>query len=194
LGFDPINISATAVIYAELADFTADTICAGVEDMDTLERLAADCLSDAIRGIRQYLNDILQNIEDGIDLIASLLNLPEYSLMKLFSRLYKLLADIAALVTSTDGKIQCVSLADTEGGFTSRVQSYQDRVNSVLDDLYLDNSGNFDSDKLLQDADPNLKTNLQSFETRSKALKTDIEKNISNAISGISNVNPFRKF
>lgn len=195
LGFDPNNVSSPAAISSALSDFTADAICAGYDDMNGLEKLAAQCLSDAVRGLRQYLDDLLQNLEDGIDLIASLLNLPEYSLMKLFQRLYKLLADIAALVGSTDSKLTCITANDTEGEFTSRVQAYETRINTVLDDLYLDDDGNFDSDKLLADADPNLKTNLKSFESRSNTLKSEIEGNINRKITVLNtNVNPITYF
>lgn len=192
LGFT--NISPTSVIDSALADFTADSICAGYDDMSGLEKLKAECLSDALNGIRGYLDDILQNLEDGMDLISSLLSLPEFNLMKVFQKLNRLMSLFGGLALSSDRKLTCIANNNPNPIQQSELQAMQDRVDAIVDEMPIGDDGKFSSDKLLQGCDPDLKVNMKSFETRSNALKGEIEANVTRKLSGLGNLNPKRYF
>ena len=192
LGFT--NVSPSNVVDSALSDFTANSICAGYDDMSGLEKLEAQCLSDALNGLRSYLDDLLQNLEDGMDLISSLLSLPEFNLMKIFQTLSRLMSRFGGLFSSLDVKITCIANNNPSSHVQSELQSIQDRSDAIFDEFPIDENGQFSSDKLLEGCDPDLKVNMKSFETRSNTLKKEIEANIAKKLNDIGNLNPKRYF
>ena len=82
-GFIEGDISPSETVDNAMTAFTKEAICASKTDLEPINQFIEDCLNDALRGVRQYLNEILGNVEDGIDLIEEILALPEKNLMQL---------------------------------------------------------------------------------------------------------------
>ena len=114
--FDPNNLSSTSAVNAAMTAFTKEAICASKTDLAPIDDFTEDCLNDILALVRKYLNDLLGNVEDGIDLIQDILNLPENALMKLLQKLWRLCNDIYNLIAGLDRKLQCVVVNDISGG------------------------------------------------------------------------------
>ena len=192
--FDPNDVSQASVVDAALREFTKEAICASKTDLEPIDQFIEDCLNDILRAVRQYVNDMLGNIEDGIDLIQDILDLPENALMKLLQKIWKLCNDIKNLIGGIDGKLQCVTIADTEGKYTDQVEALETRVDTVTDDLYLDDDGSFNHEKLMTGFDTYLQQNLTSYKNRSDDLQVEVEEDIETTVNIPSTVNPKRKF
>jgi hypothetical protein len=188
--FNPSNISLVSVVDNALNQFTADAICAGATDIAPINQLEESCLNLALSKVKKYLNNILGNIEDGIDLITDIVNLPEYLMMKLLQKLWKLCQNIEGLISSIDKKIQCVSLSDQAANYQSQIDDLMDRITTVTNDLYLTNEGQFDPDTLMTGFNSELQNNINSFKTRSDNLQTEIKANVSNTTDLTALVNP----
>jgi hypothetical protein len=187
--FNPSNVSPTNILDNALNQFTADAICAGSTDIGPLNELESSCLNLARTGITKYVNNILQNVEDGIDLITDIVNLPEYLLMKSLQKIWKLCQNIEGLIASIDKKVECISLSSQASNYESQINDLNDRINSVIGDLYLNDKGQFDPDTLMTGFNSDLKNNINSFKTRSDNIQSDIKTNISN-VNVSSLVNP----
>lgn len=194
LGFNPANISPTATVNSAMNDFTADAICAGSSDLDPINQFTGDCLNEALAGVRRYTQDILGNIEDGIDLISSILALPENTLMKQIQKLKNLTSNISALINSIDLKIECITSLDESGVYTSQIQDLQDRVTAVTDALYLDADGSFNADLLMDGFEADLKTNVVIYQNRATALQGEIEEGIETTLKIPATINPRSRF
>lgn len=181
-------------VNSALSKFTADAICATSTDLEPINQLTSDCLNEASSAVRKYLNNIAGNIEDGIDLISDIVSLPEYTLMKLFQKIFGLTGNIKGLIGGIDSKIQCVSLSGSSSEYQSQIDDSTDRINSVLNDLKLSSDGSFDSDILLDGLDEDLKTNIKAYEERANSLETEIKTNISSTVDLAATVNPKRYF
>lgn len=192
--FDPNNISNSSVVNSALDEFTAEAICAGSTSLAPINDLVADCLNEASRGVSQYLNDILKNIEEGIDFIQDILDLPESSLFKLLQKIWNLTNNIYDLVNGIDYKLQCVSISENASEYEDQTQALEARVNTVINDLYLDEDGSFDVDTLIDGFNSNLKNNIKSYKKRSDNLQSEIQDNVSNTIDLTATVNPRRFF
>ena len=194
LGFNPANISPSSQVNAAMADFTPDAIGAGTTDIEPINEFIDDCLAEAAAGIRRYIKDILQNIEDGIDLIASILALAENLLMKLLQRIWKLVDSIQSLINSLDIKITCITSKDDTGKYTAQVQAIEDRMDVVIDDLYLADDGSFDNDRMMTGFNNDLQSNLNSYKSRSDDLQSEIGDNIETTVNIPTTVNPANRF
>ena len=192
--FDENNISDSNVVDAALADFTKEAMCASQTDLQPINDFAEDCLNEALRGVRRYLKDILGNVEDGIDLIQSLSNLPENALMKLLQKVWRLCNDIGSLISALDIKITCITSKDDLGDYTDQVDDIQSRINTVTDDLYLDADGSFNQNKLMTGFNSSLAANLNAYKSRSDSLQSEIQDDIDATLNIPSTVNPRNRF
>ena len=192
--FDPNDVSQSSVVDAALAEFTKEAICASKTDLEPINQFIEDCLNDALRAVRQYINDMLGNVEDGIDLIQDILNLPESALMKLLQKIWKLCRDIRNLIGGIDGKLQCITVADQEGKYTAEVEALESRIDTVTTDLYLDDDGSFNHEKLIAGFDNGLQGNLDRYKARSDDLQLEIEEDIETTVNIPTTVNPKRKY
>jgi hypothetical protein len=100
LAFNPSNISPGATVDAAMAAYTPDAIGAGTTDIEPINEFIDDCYNQAFAGIKRYIDSLLQNLEDGIDLISEILALAENLLMKALQRIWKLVESIASLISS----------------------------------------------------------------------------------------------
>jgi hypothetical protein len=191
--FDPNNLSPTNAVNAALSAFTKEAICASKTDLAPIDDFIEDCLNDILSMVRKYLNDLLKNIEDGIDLINDLLNLPENTLMKLLQKLWRLCNDIRNLIAGLDRKLQCVVTNDTLGVYTAQVTALQTRIDTVISDLYLADDGSFDVDNLMTGFVSGLQDNLKLFKTRSEELQQEITDDVNDIIS-VTTTNPKTKY
>jgi hypothetical protein len=135
--FDPNNLSSTSAVNAAMTAFTKEAICASKTDLAPIDDFTEDCLNDILALVRKYINDLLGNVEDGIDLIQDILNLPESALMKLLQKLWKLCNDIYNLIAGLDRKLQCVITNDQQGVYTGQVVALQTRIDTVIDDKFI---------------------------------------------------------
>ncbi len=188
------EISPTATVNNALSKMTADALCAGTTNLAPINDLAEDCLNESLKGVKKYINDMLGNIEDGIDLIAEILALPENALMKQFQKLWKLCDSIGGLVNGIDTKIQCIALSEQAVEYQDQIDYLQDRVSTVTDDLKLADDGSFDPDILMADLDSDLKDNVNLFKERSDTVQTDITDGIASTVDLGATLNPKRKF
>ena len=193
-GNDLENISDSSTIDAALADFTKEAICASKTDLAPINNFVEDCLNDILRGVNKYVRDMLGNIEDGIDLIQSILALPESALMKLIQKIWRLCDNIVSLVSGIDGKISCLSIADVGGDYTGQIEALNTRIGTVTDDLYLDADGSFNHEKLMTGFEQDLQNNLDAYKTRSDNLQSEIRSDVDSTISTVSTVNPKKYF
>jgi hypothetical protein len=192
--FPPSSISPSNVVNDALDQMTADALCAGATDLAPINNLAEDCLNLALSGVRKYLNDMLQNMEDGIDLIADVLALPESTLMKQFQKLWKLCDNITGLIGSLDKKIQCVSLSDQADKYAAQIDALNGRVTQVTGDLKLADDGSFDPDTLMSGFQSELKDNINSYKTRSDNLQKEIQDNVANTVDTATTTTPKRYY
>lgn len=188
------SISSAYVVNNALNEMTAEAICASSTDLAPINDLVQDCLNDALAGVRKYINNILYNIEDGIDAIQDILNLPENGLFKLFQKIWGLCQDIKDLISGIDGKLECVSLSEQGSAYVDQIQDLEDRIGTVTDDLHLADDGGFDPDKLVEGFETDLQDNIQLFNTKSKDLQKEIVTDISNTVDLSATVNPKRFF
>ena len=194
LAFLPENISPYSQIESALSAFTKEAICASKTDLEPINDFVEDCLNDALRGVLRYLRDILGNLEDAMDLIAEILALAEYLLMKLLQKLWKLGRDIYRLIGGIDGKIQCITSLDGTGKYAAQVDALEQRVDTVIDDLYLAEDGSFDHDRLMTGFNADLKTNLDAYKNRSDALQLEIQADVDEVVNFPATVNPKSKY
>jgi hypothetical protein len=188
--FDPAQISNKADVLDALNEFTDEAICASKTNLAPIDRFTEDCLNDIMQQVKKYVNRILENVEDGIDLINDILALPESTLIKLFQQIWKLCNNIRNLVEGLDRKLQCVVINDELGIYTAQAVALQDRVDAVIDGLYLSEDGSFDPDRLMTGFATALKENIDLYKARADDLIEDIQGNVSDAISATTNVNP----
>jgi hypothetical protein len=188
------NISDPLDFEAALNEFTQEAICASKTDIAPIDEFTEDCLNDILRGVKKYLDDVLENVENGIDLIDSLLAIPENLLINLLQKIWKLCNNIQSLVSSIDGKIGCVTLSDSGSSYSDQVDALNARVKAVTDALYLDDDGSFNHTKLIAGFNSNLQVNLNAFKARSDVLKAGIESDIGDVLSTTSTVNPKGKY
>ncbi len=193
-GFIEGDISPSETVDNAMTAFTKEAICASKTDLEPINQFIEDCLNDALRGVRQYLNEILGNVEDGIDLIEEILALPEKNLMQLLQKIWKLCDNIANLVSGIDGKLQCIISLDQSGQYTDQVTTIQNRVDTVIDDLYLADDGSFDHERLTTGFNEDLRTNLDKYYNRSVDLQQEINDDVDETIQLASTVNPRSKF
>jgi hypothetical protein len=194
LDFNINDISSSSIVNSAMDDFTPDAIGAGVTDIAPINDFIDDCLAEAVGGIRRYINDILQNVEDGIDLIDSILALAENLLMKALQRIWKLVDSIQSLISSLDIKITCITSKDDTGKYTDQIQNIENRMDVVIDDLYLADDGSFDSDRLMGGFNGDLQSNLNSYKSRSDDLQSEIDENIQTTVNIPTTVNPSNRF
>ena len=195
LGFNDGNLSPISVVNSALNEFTKEAICASKTDLAPIDRFIEDCLNDILAAVKKYLNDILGNIEDGIDLISDLLALAESLLMKLLQKIWKLCRDIRNLIAGLDRKLQCVVTADTQGVYSSQVVALETRIDTVIDDLYLADDGSFDHERLMTGFSSGLTTNLNLYKARSDELQLEIQADVDDILGDDSNTtNPKTKY
>lgn len=188
------SISPAPVVDSALAEMTAEALCASSTELAPINDLAEDCLNEGLRGVKRYLNEILGNIEDGIDLIADILALPESTLMKLLQKIWKLVDDMANLISGIDTKLQCVSLSDQAAEYQSQVDALNTRVDTVTGDLYLEDDGSFNAEKMSDGFDTDLQDNLLSYKTRSDNVQKEIVNDVTDTVDLTATVNPKRFF
>ena len=188
------SISPTSQVNAAMADFTPDAIGAGVTDIAPINEFIDDCLAEGVAGIRRYVADILENVEDGIDLIDSILALAENLLMKQLQKIWKLVDSIQSLISSLDIKITCITSKDDTGKYTAQVQAIQNRMDTVIDDLYLADDGSFDNDRMMDGFDNDLQVNLNTYKSASDSLQSNIADNIETTVNIPTTVNPSSRF
>lgn len=179
---------------AAVNQYTAEAICAASTDLVPINDFVGDCFNEAARSVKKFLRDILSIIQQGINLIGSLLGLPENFLLNLFQKIWSLVENIKDLITGIDSKIQCVSLSDAYDGFKDQIGDLSDRVDGVITDLKLGDDGSFDSDVLLDGVNEDLKNNMKSYETRAQNLRQEILDNVTNTVDLTTTVNPKRFF
>jgi hypothetical protein len=175
---------------AAVNQYTAEAICAASTDLAPINNFVGDCLNEAARAVKKFLRDILSIIQKGINLIGSLLGLPENFLLNLFQKIWSLVDGIKGLITGVDFKLKCVSPAS----YKDQVDDLNDRVNGVITDLKLGDDGSFDSDVLLDGVNEDLKNNIKSYETRAQNLRQEIIDNVTNTVDLTTTVNPKRFF
>jgi hypothetical protein len=194
LGFNPADISPASEVESAMADFTPEAIGAGKSDIEPINEFVDDCLAAALAGIKRYVREILKNIEDGIDLIQSILDLPESILMKQLQKIWRLCSDIKSLISSLDIKITCITSKDDTGKYTQQVEDIQNRIDTVIDDLYLADDGSFDDEKLMTGFDNDLKVNMITYKSRADSLQNEINENIETTVNVPTTLNPKNRF
>ena len=114
--------------------------------------------------------------------------------MKLLQRIWKLVDSIQSLINSLDIKITCITSKDDTGKYTAQVQAIEDRMDVVIDDLYLADDGSFDNDRMMDGFNNDLKVNLDSYKSRSNDLQSEIGDNIETTVNIPTTVNPANRF
>jgi len=190
LGFPTGSISPGNVIADALADWTKEAICASETDLAPINDFIADCLNDALRGVLRFLADLLGNLELSLDLIPSLFALPEFNLMFLLQGIWNSTDSISGLIASLDLKLNCI----TDPSYAGQVVDINTRIDQVTTDLYLDDDGSFNQNKLMVGFDSGLQTNINAFKTRSDTLQVEIQEDVDKVISIPSTINPESRF
>ena len=86
------------------------------------------------------------------------------------------------------------SSADQEGKYTAEVEALESRIDTVTGDLYLDDDGSFNHEKLIAGFDNGLQGNLDRYKARSDDLQLEIEEDIETTVNIPTTVNPKRKY
>ena len=192
--FDPNDISDSTAVNSALNQMTAEALCASSTDLEPINELVEDCLNEAAGAVKKYINDILGNLEDGIDLINDILALPESAMFKLLQRIWNLCDNIKDLVGGIDTKLQCVSLHSQGAAYIDQIQALEARVNTVTDDLHLADDGSFDVDTLVDGFEDGLKDNMNDYKKRADDLQGEIADEIQTAVDLPTSINPQRFF
>ena len=194
LGFNPGDISPSNTVNSALAEYTPEAISAGPTDITPINSFIDDCLAEAVAGFRRYANNILNTMEDGIDLIDAILALAENLLMKQLQKIWKLVNSIQSLISASDLQITCITSKDDLGEYTAQVQNIQDRMDQVIDDLFLADDGSFDEDRLVTGFNVDLGNNLKAYKARSDELQNEIQVNIEDTANIPTTINPRNRF
>lgn len=190
-GFDVGSISPSNTVNIALESLNAEALCATSTDIAPINDLTEDCLNTAFAGIKKYANNILENIENGLDAISELITLPEGGLMKLLQKIERLTENIKDLISGIDKKLQCVSLSQQASEYASQIAALNSRVDQVTGDLYLDDDGSFNSDNLMTGFNANLKSNLDAYRSKAGTVQSEIEQTIA-SVTGTTTKNPKR--
>lgn len=190
LNFDLNDLSPINIVADALGDFTKEAICASETDLAPINDFVADCLNDALRGVLNFLAEILPNLESSMDLISSLVLLPEFNLMSLLQGVWGAVDDISELIASLDLKLSCI----TSSEWSTQIDEIQARINTVTTDLYLNDDGTFDQNKMMDGFDSGLTININAFKVRSDILQTEILNDVFKVISIPTTINPSNRF
>ncbi len=193
LGFTE-DISPINTVNAAMDEYTPEAIKAGPTDIEPINEFINDCLAEAVAGFRRYINNILNTIEDGIDLIDAILALAENLLMKQIAKITKLVNSIQSLISAADTQINCITSLDDIGKYTAQVELIENRMDDVIDDLYLADDGSFDEDRLMTGFNVDLKNNIKAFDARSIELQAEIQDNITETVNIPTTINPRNRF
>jgi hypothetical protein len=191
LGFDPGDINSSATVNAAMAAWTPESIGAGVTDIAPINDFVEDCLADALAGISRYLKNILGNVEEGVDAVTDLAEKP---LWQALQRIWTLVADINRLISALDIKISCVTNNDDLGDYTGQIEAIQDRIDTVIGDLYLADDGSFDVDTITTGINSQLADNMKAFTDRSTQLQEEIRTNVETTVNLPTTLNPRNRF
>lgn len=191
IGFDVGSISPSNTVNTALESLNTEALCATSTDIAPINDLTEDCLNTAFAGIKKYANNILENIENGLDAISELITLPEGGLMKLLQKIERLTENIKDLISGIDKKLQCVSLSQQASEYASQIAALNSRVDQVTGDLYLDDDGSFNSDNLMTGFNANLKSNLDAYRSKAGTVQSEIEQTIA-SVTGTTTKNPKR--
>ena len=74
------------------------------------------------------------------------------------------------------------------------IDDQNDRIDQVIDDLPIDESGNFDFDKLTEDLSPALKQNMEIYKTQTDSMNSAATQNLQDQLGALGDLNPAERF
>jgi hypothetical protein len=101
---------------------------------------------------------------------------------------------LGGLINSLDTNITCIANADDVGRYTGDIQAANDRIDAVVNDLAIDEQGNFSFDKLTTSINTGLKNNVKTVYDKTTIVAEESKNNIDTKIGTAGNVLPSNFF
>ena len=160
------TITGASAMQSALDDLTTDAIGVESDTRELAERFAGSCLDSVVNGVQDVIDTLGTAIGDAFDTVASLSALPEKALSQAIASILTNMDNynFPDYIDELDGLLGCMSDQTDLAECQSLISSYTDRINQVIDDLYLGDDNVFSVDSYLVNipgANSNLVRNLK---------------------------------
>lgn len=193
-GFDLTQLSSPSEMTDDVVNnVTPETMGCDEGVIQAAEDFVANCafaqLSALARKIKRLNKDL-------IDIISDLLSIPEKLLCKALQDFFSLFEGYGTkdILNALDFRILCITSSKDAARFADDINDINDRINTVVDDLPMDDSGEFDIDQLTADLDTDLSSNLKTYQDQAQSTVAKSRKNLVAAKSSASELNPVNRF
>ena len=156
-----------------------------------------DYIQDCLNKIRGEVNKKIKNIEfDSAGLAQTMAALAERFLCASLADLIAFLNkySLNRLLDAINRNMTCITSSGDSAKYAADIDDMNMRIDQVIDDLPIDESGNFDFDKLTTGLDSGLKDNLEIFKNQNDTMITNSRKNMQDKLEGIGDFNPASRF
>lgn len=183
----------------------ADMLIATVEAMTTTN---LGCDEDQVPQVQDYIQDCLNKIRAEVirkikNLLRDTAGVVDTNLAVLERFLCASLADLLALfdryslnrlLDAINRNMNCITSSGDAYKYVAEIDDMNMRIDQVIDDLPIDESGNFDFEKLTEDLSPALTENMQIFQTQSDAMNNAARDSMLKQLEEAGDFNPASRF
>ena len=158
--------------------------------------IVSDYVQACLNQIRGEVNRKIKNLDRDIGGTASaVLSLAERFLMASLSDFIAELEkySLDKLLDSINKDQNCILSSADAYKYAEKISEQNDRINQVIEDLPIDESGNFDFDKLTEDLDADLTQNLDIYRTQAEDTLVASKENMLEELS-LQDFNPKNRF
>lgn len=193
-GFDTGQLSTPAEMTEDvLGNLTESALGCDEDQIPVVEDYIENCLykvrREITRAIRNLTSEIAETTGDVLTVAERLLCKTLQDLIATFDKY-----SLNRLLESIDRNIECITSSDEYYRYVDRIDDMNDRINTVLDELPVDSSGNFDFDKLTSTIDSGLKQNLEIYKNQSETVLKNSQANMQKKLADLGDLNPASRF
>ncbi len=191
--------SVQGAVDAGIAGAVVDDINAGTTALTQIKDFTGTCLDQIYNDARKFANEIDGFVSDSIDDIASFATLPEVDLLSPLKSITSGLETLGleALVSEIDDLLGCLAdQGSALGECLDSIDSFNDRIDNVINFLGLEEDGSFDLDGFVSNFAIEINTdvidNVKEMSGKVADLATEAVTNVTNNIP--ATVNPASRF
>lgn len=193
-GFDTGLLSTPAEMVEDvLGNLTEAALGCDEDQIPIVEDYVENCIykirGEITRAVRNLTSSIAETTIDELTVAERFLCKTLQDLIATFDKY-----SLNRLLTSIDRNIECITSSAEYEKYVDRIDDMNDRINTVLDDLPVDSSGNFDFNKLTGTIDSGLKQNLEIYKDQSETLYNNSKENMEKQLEALGDLNPANRF
>jgi hypothetical protein len=146
-------------------------------------------LSELARKIKKLNKDL-------VDIVTDLLSVPENLLCQALQDFFGLFEGYGMdnILDALDLKIFCITSSEDAAKYADDIQDINDRIDAVVDDLPMTDTGDFDIDELTEDLDEDLSNNLKIYQAQAESSVAESREDLQKAKASASNLHPANRF